>query len=135
LVLIVAAVAMPWVTYENRATHVTTQFKGGRLGIILVVLGLASITLAVMLYNRASTLLMRIHFGIGCAAWILSVVVALAKIKSANNVNKQAPSSTSFAAATVVAVVASAAIALTSAAELNAAKRNKTRQGPGALNR
>ncbi len=133
--LIAAATVMPWATYENRATRVTTNFKGGGPGLLLVALGLASIALALLLYKRASTLLLRIHFGLGCAAWIVSILLALSRISSANHVNGQAPSKTSFAVGTVVAIVAAAAIALTSAVEISRASRIRMPEGSGPLRR
>ena len=135
LVLVAAAMVMPWATYENRATRVTTNFKGGGPGLLLVALGLASIAVALLLHKRASTRLLRIHFGLGCAAWIVSIVLALSRISSANHMNGPGPSKTSFATGTVIAIVAAAAIALTSAVEIARTSRPRTLEGSGPLRR
>ena len=111
--LVVATTSLPWATYTDTTTGVTTNFRGGELSVVLVGLGIASIALALFSIIRTSTLLNRAHLAIGCTALVVAIVLALTKITAANRVLQEGPSRTSYALGSAVGVLAATAIALT----------------------
>lgn len=112
--LIVAATVMPFATYEDTSSHTTTTFRGGSLSAVLVVLAAVSIALAVVSLRQSARLLIGIQIAIGCTATVVSIVLALGKIRAANSVTAINPSRTSYGWGSVVAVATSAALAVTS---------------------
>jgi peptidoglycan/LPS O-acetylase OafA/YrhL len=123
LVLILAATVMPWATYKNTATDATTTFRGGTLGVVLVVLGGLSIALSLMSLREPSRVRGRIHLAVGCAAMLVCVVLALHKISTANHVTVAGGAQTAYGFAPGVAFVAAATITVTSLRGLRAPDR------------
>jgi hypothetical protein len=121
--LIVAATVMPWATYKDVTTGVTTTFRGGDLSALLAVVGVASVALSLLSITRTSTLVKRVHVAVGSTALVVSIVLALSKISAANHVTQRGPSQTSYALGSAVAVVAAAVIALTCVVKLGAPTR------------
>ena len=111
-VLIIAATVMPWATFRDSASG-TTTFRGGALGVVLVILGVASIGLTLAWLRQPSLVLNRLHLAVACAALIVCVVLALNRISAANNVTAAGPSQTSYGYASGVAFIAAATIAFT----------------------
>lgn len=118
LVLVVAATVMPWATHRDVATGVTTAFRGGALGLLLVIFGLGTIAPLPILITRSSPPLYRLPLACGSAALLVSILVALKEISAANHVTQTGPSVTSYAFGAGVAIVAAIVIALTSLIEL-----------------
>jgi hypothetical protein len=114
VVLALAATVMPWATYKDVAGGSTTVFRGGALGLVLVVLGLASIALSLAWLRQTSAALRREQLAVGCGAAIVCVALALNKISAANNVRAVGPSQTSYGFASGIAFIAAATIAFTS---------------------
>jgi hypothetical protein len=104
--LVVAATSLPWATYTDTTTGVTTNFRGGEPSAVLVGLGSASIALALFSIIRTSALLNRAHLAIGCTALVVAIVLALTKISAANHVLQEGPSRTSYALGSAVGVLA-----------------------------
>lgn len=114
--LIVAAAVLPWATYKNATADATKSFQGGPFSFVLVFLGVASLVLSFGARNRSSAVLARLHFGVGGAAVVVAIALALSKISAANHFStfQQGGSQTAYAPGSIVGVVAAAAIALTS---------------------
>jgi hypothetical protein len=113
VILIVASTSMTWATYRDLSTNETTAFHGGRLSILLVALGVASVALSLRLLAGTTAAFWRLHVVVGGAALVASIVQALDKISTANHLPALGPSQTSYALGAGLAVVASAALALT----------------------
>jgi hypothetical protein len=113
-VLILAATVMPWATYKDVGRGATTTFRGGALGVVLVVIGIASIALSLMSLGRPSIAVSRLHLAVGCAAVIVCIVLALNRISAANNVTAAGPSRTAYGYASGIAFIAAATIAFMS---------------------
>ena len=115
--LALASTVLPWATYKNQQTGVTTMFRGGELGVVLVALGVAILVLSRLAASRGSVTLGRLIVLVGCAAMVLSGIGALSKISAANNAARHAVagsgSQTSYAIGAVLAVLATAVITLT----------------------
>jgi peptidoglycan/LPS O-acetylase OafA/YrhL len=120
VVLILAATIMPWATHKDISSGSTTTFRGGALGVVLVVLGLASIALSLATRRGPSIALGRLHLVVGCTALIVCVALALNKISAANNVTATGPSQTAYGYASGVAFIAAATIAFTSLRRMRA---------------
>jgi hypothetical protein len=135
LLLVVAATLVPWATYRDVQTDATTTFRGGPLSVLLVAFGTASIVVSLLLLTRHAASLYKLQLAIGSAALIDSVALALSKISLANHVAmaRATASHTAYSFGGGVAILASAAIGLTSIIELgnaNVASRNRnTRPG------
>ncbi|MDQ1459734.1 MAG: hypothetical protein QOI08_1218 [Actinomycetota bacterium] len=123
VLLIVATVAMPWSLYRSISPPVTTGFRSGSLGVLLLLLGAISIGLSLRSLARQSRTLQRVHLVVGYSAIVVSVVLGLRKISAANHFLTEGGGQTSYAAGAVFAVLASIAIALTSFVILADAKR------------
>ena len=119
VVLILAATVMPWATFKDRASG-TTTFRGGALGVVLVLLGVASIALSLALLRRPSLALGRLQLAVGCAAVIACIVLALNRISAANNVTAAGPSQTAYGYASGIAFIAAATIAFTALRRIRA---------------
>lgn len=109
---------MPFATYKDLADGVTTTFRGGAGGVILVVLGALSIGLSLVVLNRPSPALYRIHLAVGCGALVVAIVLSLDKISAANHFEATGPSQTSYAFGSAIAVLSATAIAFTALTQL-----------------
>jgi len=125
MLLIVATLAMPWSLYKSASPPATTGFRSGSLGILLILLGVASIGLSLRSLAHSSQELQRVHLVVGCSAIVVSVVLALRKISAANHFLAEGGGHTSYATGAVFAVLASIAIALTSFVRLADAKARR----------
>ena len=114
LLLLLAATVMPWATYENVMKDVTTTFHSGDFGPLLVGIGIATVVLALVSLVRTFRILAWLQLGLGSAALVTSIVIALDKISAANHVVQVGASRTSYQYGAPVAVIASAAIVITS---------------------
>src|SRR5258708_23109003 len=85
VLLIIATLAMPWATHTAVSTDVTTKFRGGPFGVVLVALGVASIALSLLTFSRSSMAPQHLQLVIGCTAVVTSVALALTKISAANH--------------------------------------------------
>ena len=122
--LILAATVLPFATYKDLADGVTKPFRGGAGGVILVVLGVASIGSSFALLRRPSPALYRIQLALGCSALVVAVVLSLDKISAANHFEATGPSQTSYAFGSAVAVLAAATITFTALTQLRSSARH-----------
>jgi hypothetical protein len=116
--LILAATALPLASYKDLADGVTTTFRGGAGGAIVVVLGVVSIGMSFAALRQPSPVLYRIHLAVGCVALLGAVVLSLDKISAANHFEATGASQTSYAFGSAVAVLAAATIAFTALTQL-----------------
>jgi hypothetical protein len=121
--LVAAATWMPWASLKVGSTGATTTFKGGLLGAVLAVLGLVSVVLAVTRVRLRSSALSIPTLLVACVALACSIVMALTKISSANNVPKPGGSETSYAYGAIVGVLASVALVALGVATLTRARQ------------
>ena len=112
--LIVACTSMPWARYTNVSANVTTTFRGGPLSALLVVFAVVSIGVSLTLLVRKSMSLKRFHVALGGAAVIVSILLALTKISSANHMGIAQGGETSYGFGAAIGILATGAIALTS---------------------
>ena len=121
--LVVAAAVMPWATYRDVLANKTTEFHGGALGVTLVGVGVLSIALAVLGAARESMWVRGMQIVVASAALLVSIVLALQKISSANHVVAEGLSQTSYALGAAVGVVASLALVIASVLAFTTAER------------
>ena len=84
LLLVVAAVFMPWATLKDEVSGVTTVFRGGPLSVMLVAFATAVVALALLPVGWPSPVLYGFQAAIGALAVIVSIALALSKIALAN---------------------------------------------------
>jgi hypothetical protein len=113
VLLVVAATTMPWSMYTSIVPKSTSGYHSGVLGALLAGLGLAAIVVALRSFAHASKRLQQGQIVIGATAGVISIVIALRKISAANHFLRMGGGHTSYAAGAVVAVLASAAVAVT----------------------
>lgn len=111
--LILAATALPWVSYSVGRPTLTSSFHGGSMGVFLAVIGAAAIVFGLVAASRRVTWVLGTSLGIGAIAFIGSAALALSKMADANSLHVTGPSQTSYAIGTAVGLVASLAIVLT----------------------
>ena len=84
LLLVVAAVVIPWATLKDEATGVTTVFRGGPLSVVLVLFAICVVALALLSLVWPSPVLYGIQAAVGALAVVVSIALALSKIALAN---------------------------------------------------
>ena len=93
IALVIAGAFLPWATYTNLATGVTTPFRGGPLSICVILAGSATITLALGSLLTPSARLAWTQVAVAGSALVLCVWLYLTKISAANSVTLGAPGS------------------------------------------
>jgi hypothetical protein len=121
--LVVAAAVLPWATYRDVLANTTTEFRAGVLGATLVGVGVLSIGVGVLGALRESKWLRALQIVVASAALLVSIVLALRKISSANHVVAEGMSQTSYALGAVVGVIASLALVIASVLAFTTAER------------
>lgn len=84
LLLVVAAVFVPWATLKDEVTGVKTVFRGGPLSLILVTFAVFVVALALLTVVWPSPALYGTQAAVGALAVVVSIAMALSKIALAN---------------------------------------------------
>jgi hypothetical protein len=84
LLLVGAAVAVPWATLKDEVTGVTTVFRGGPLSLMLVTFAVCVVALALLTLVWPAPVVYGIQAAAGALAVVVSVALALSKIALAN---------------------------------------------------
>src|SRR3954469_7287636 len=84
VLLLLAAIAMPWSLYTSISPKVTTEYRSGSLGVWLAMLALASIALSLGSLAHPSRVMQRLQVVIGSAALVVSIALSLRKISAVN---------------------------------------------------
>ena len=117
LALIVAALWLPWATFEERARGMTS-FAGGSITGWLVALALSTMTLSAVALRWPSSWVRWAILGSSICALGLAVLLALRSISSANSVLAHSYSQTSYASGSVVGVLSGVAMMATAVLSL-----------------
>jgi cyanate permease len=132
LVILVAALWMPWATY--RSHDVTRVFRAGRLDVILVLCGALALVLgALTLVTSRAT----VYWGLlatSCVAVVCSIGLALTQIKDANDAARGQTSGltqTSFGIGAVLGTVAGVLLLVLCAVQLTSMKTKRARLAQG----
>jgi hypothetical protein len=133
LVLLVAALWVPWATYRSQG--VTLTFRAGWLDVVLVLCGALTLFLGVL--TLVVTRRANIYWGLlatSCVAVVSSLGLALTKIKDANDVAQSVTSGsiqTSFGVGAVLGTAAAVLLLVLCVVELTSMKAKRARLAPG----
>ncbi|MCU1368534.1 MAG: hypothetical protein JWN39_4173 [Ilumatobacteraceae bacterium] len=97
---------MPWATLDP-AVGSTTRIRAGTVGLVLAALATGVVALSWWSTKRGATLPGRISVALGGSAAVVSIVLALRAMSTANGLATAGPSATSYAIGSGLAVVAS----------------------------
>jgi hypothetical protein len=133
LLLLVAAMWVPWATY--RSQRITLTFRAGWLDVILVLCGVVAVLLAALtlVVSRRATIYWCL-LATSCVAVVSSLGLALTKIKDANDVAQSLTSGstqTSFGVGAVLGTAAAALLLVLCVVELTSMKAKRARFAPG----
>jgi hypothetical protein len=120
LLLLVAAIWVPWATYRSQG--ITLTFRAGWLDVILVLCGAVTLFLGALtlVVTRRATIY-RCLLATSCVAVVSSLGLALTKIKDANDVAQSLTSGstqTSFGVGAVLGTAAAVLLLVLCVAEL-----------------
>jgi hypothetical protein len=122
MLLTVSALWMPWATYRTRI--VTLSFRSGWLDVLLITCGVVALVLGGLSFSGKSPSLLGVLLAIACVAVVVSIALALASTKNANDIAMIHPSSsqTSYGIGSVLGVAASALLVVLSVIELKSVR-------------
>lgn len=122
LVLLTAAIWLPWATYRSAAFDV--DFRSGGWGAVLLACGAGSVALVAVSLLWSGAGIHWLQLLLGATALICSVAIALAKIGDANRTVTVHPgySTTSYGIGAGLALAASVALVVSSLVQLAAHK-------------
>ncbi len=112
-ILVIVAAWLPWASRTNRATEVTTEFRSGAVGFVLVALAIAAIACSVRGVVATSMRLQSLACVLSAACFVTALVLALTRIKAANDAAVSSVgvgNRTSYEVGAVLGVLGSAAL-------------------------
>ena len=132
LVVLVAALWMPWATY--RSQDITRAFKAGWLDVILVLCGTVALVLGALTLVTSRATIYWGQLATSCVAVVCSIGLALTQIKDANDAAQGRTSGltqTSFGIGAVLGSVAGVLLLVLCVVQLTSMKAKRARLAPG----
>lgn len=103
----VAALALPWATFEDLATGATIEFQGGPVSVAVTVLAIAAIGLSIIQVRRPSGAAVIGQAAVAILLLLASIALALSKVSDANATPSLSPSETGYGLGAVVGLLGS----------------------------